>query len=628
MGMCCGFRAGSPFVRAVFMAVLAVFFNVGAFAQSYFWNDAVADSLYGRLAEEAGIDGAEAADYVEEIIDAYRKFLHSPLDLNMASRRELERAGFLGQYRIASLLDYRERFGDVLSLTELSNIPGFGEKYVAGIARFISLGNFVPAGYSSAYGGGWSHDIMSRLKYRAAGGERLPNPLDRMLKYKTSSAAGLSFGIAAASSPGDKFFPPDRLSAFVSYEPKSRIFKKIIVGDYNARFGQGGLMWSSFTMNSLSSGTALMKVEPGITGYCTGGGGVRLRGAAVELAAGDLSVSLMGSYRYDYVKGKRQKAPFLAGANLSYWFPRLKIGLTGLWHGTDDAGKIMDEGYGISADMRFQAGAVSLYAEVAYEGSAGVWAGAEIPVGERWNCSVTGRFVPAGFSGKYSSPFSTDSGAENECALSASFRRRAGMSPDLILAADMAYFPETKKIGPGVDFQFKGRGEWRKGPWKTVGSLTVRGTYDISSSLRGEWYAGLPKEVNGTGFGVNVRADVSLYSGLSGQAPAFGWGRAVSAEGSYRVAGRFVSMLAVYGRLALFHCDRWSDRIYCYERDLYGSMSVPAFYGRGMSAYLMAVYRPWRWLKLSFKAGTSWYYRHEKEKYCIVDLKFQCELSF
>ena len=213
MGMCCGFRAGSPFVRAVFMAALAVFFHVGAFAQSYFWNDAVADSLYGRLAEDAGIDGAEAADYVEEIIDAYRKFLHSPLDLNRASRRELERAGFLGQYRIASLLDYRERFGDVLSLTELSNIPGFGEKYVAGIAGFVSLGNFVPAGYSSAYGGGWSHDIMSRVKYRAAGGERLPNPLDRMLKYKASSAAGLSFGIAAASSPGDRLFPPDRSSA-------------------------------------------------------------------------------------------------------------------------------------------------------------------------------------------------------------------------------------------------------------------------------------------------------------------------------------------------------------------------------------------------------------------------------
>lgn len=276
--------------------------------------------------------------------------------------------------------------------------------------------------------------------------------------------------------------------------------------------------------------------------------------------------------------------------------------------------------------MRLQLSAVSLYAEAAYEESLGVWAGAEMPVGERWDCSVAGRFVPTGFKGEYSSPFSSDSGAGNEYALSVSLRRRAGMSKDLILAADMAYFPETKSIGSGVDFQFKCRGEWRKDALKTVASLTFRGMYDVTSSFRAEWYAGLPKDVNGSGFAVNVRADVSLYSGLTAESSPVGCGRAVSAEGSYRLAGRFSSVLAVYARLTLFHCDGWGERIYCYERDLYGSMSVPALYGKGMSSYLMVVYRPCRWLKLSFKAGAGWYNR-KKEETCIVDLKFQCEVS-
>ena len=218
------------------------------------------------------------------------------------------------------------------------------------------------------------------------------------------------------------------------------------------------------------------------------------------------------------------------------------------------------------------------------------------------------------------------SGAGNEYALSVSLRRRAGMSKDLILAADMAYFPETKSIGSGVDFQFKCRGEWRKDALKTVASLTLRGMYDVTSSFRAEWYAGLPKDVNGSGFAVNVRADVSLYSGLTAESSPVGCGRAVSAEGSYRVAGRFSSVLAVYARLALFHCDGWGERIYCYERDLYGSMSVPALYGKGLSSYLMAVYRPCGWLKLSFKAGVGWYNR-KKEETCIVDFKFQCEVS-
>lgn len=662
--MCCRFQAGRLFAKILPLAILLFSFKVegsGLYHIRYFHEadtvkpvipergdtlsnpvadyDAVAGSLYERLAEEpGGTAGEEAAEYVDEIVDTYRKFLRSPLDINKASRRELERAGFLGQYRIASLMDYRERFGDVLSLTELSNIPGFGKEYVEDVSAMLSLGNYVPAGYSSAYKGGWGHDLTLRVKYRAAGGEKQPFPIDRMLKYKAASVSGLSFGIAARSAPGDKFFPPGSFSAFISYEPKSRIVRKMILGDYNARFGQGGLMWSSFTMNSLSSGTAFMRTEPGITGYCTGGGGVRLRGAALELAAGDLSVSLLGSYRYDYVAGgRRSGTPFLAGANLSYWFSRFKVGVTGIWHGTDNGGVLEETACGVAADMRVQVSGISLYAEIAFEGNVGIWTGAEIPVGERWNCSVTGRFVPDDFSGKYSSPFSTDSGAENECALSVSFRRRSGMSPDLIVAADLAYFPETKNVGTGVDFQLKCRGEWRKDPWKTVGSLTFRGMYDVVSSMRGEWCAGVPKDVNATGFGVTVRADVSLYSGLSAQAPSFGCGRAVSAEGSYRLAGHFAPVLAVYARLALFHCDRWSERIYCYERDLYGSMSVPALYGRGMSSYLMAVYRPWRWLKLSFKTGVSWYYRlksgtsgmpPEKEKRCIADLKFQCELSF
>lgn len=639
--MCSRVQSARRPAGALLLAVLFLINHYDVFSQSAgegyahgAFYDAVADSLYGRLAEDAAADGEAAADYVDEILDAYRRFLHFPLDMNKASRRELERAGFLGQYRIASLMDYRERFGDVLSLTELSNVPGFGKDYVSSISRLISLGSHVPAGHSSAVGGGWEHDVTMRVKWRVHGGERPSFPLDRMLKYKASSLSGLSFGMAARSAPGEGWFQPGNLSAFVSYEPKSRIFRKIIIGDYNARFGQGGLMWSSFTMNSLSSATAVMKVEPGLSGYCTGGSGVRLRGAALELAAGDASVSLFGSYLYDYA-GERdaggKDVPFLAGANLSYWFSKFKVGVTGLWYGNDSGGKADEAGYGLSADVRLQLADVSLYAEAAYsgdfrDGSPGVWAGAEIPVGERWGCSLAGRYVPEDFSGKYSSPLSTDSGAENEYAITASFRRRSGLSADLILAADMAYFPETKDVGPGVDCQFKCRGEWRKGAWKTVTSLTLRGLYDVTSVLRGEWYAGVPKDADASGFGVNIRADVSLYSGLSEEAPSFGCGRVVAAEGSYRIAGRFASRLVVHARLALFHCDRWSERIYCYERDLYGSMSVPALYGKGMSAYVMAVYRPWRWLKLSFKAGLSWYVRQENET-CISDLKFQCEVS-
>ena len=39
-------------------------------------------------------------------------------------------------------------------------------------------------------------------------------------------------------------------------------------------------------------------------------------------------------------------------------------------------------------------------------------------------------------------------------------------------------------------------------------------------------------------------------------------------------------------RFTLFKIDNWDDRIYVYERDLRGSFSVPAYYGRGWSLSL------------------------------------------
>ena len=69
-----------------------------------------------------------------------------------------------------------------------------------------------------------------QLLLETAGGEKQPLPIDMMLKYKAASVSGLSFGIAARSAPGDKFFPPGSFSAFISYEPKSRIVRKMRLG--------------------------------------------------------------------------------------------------------------------------------------------------------------------------------------------------------------------------------------------------------------------------------------------------------------------------------------------------------------------------------------------------------------
>ena len=52
---------------------------------------------------------------------------------------------------------------------------------------------------------------------------------------------------------------------------------------------------------------------------------------------------------------------------------------------------------------------------------------------------------------------------------------------------------------------------------------------------------------------------------------------------------------ALWVRATVFGIDSWADRIYVYERDVPGSFSVPAYYGRG---YALSLYAGWKELKL------------------------------
>lgn len=84
-----------------------------------------------------GADGAEEldADEIERLTD----LMERPVRINQASSSVLTASGLFGPYRVASLMDYMSRHGDVMSLTELAGVDGFGDDFVSRVAPFISL---------------------------------------------------------------------------------------------------------------------------------------------------------------------------------------------------------------------------------------------------------------------------------------------------------------------------------------------------------------------------------------------------------------------------------------------------------------------------------------------------------
>lgn len=553
----------------------------------------------GTYLEEIVASEAESGagyDVVEDVRERLGRLRRRPLDLNRASRRELEQSGLFSLFRTVSLLDYRERTGDILSFRELAGIPGFGEEFVTAVRDYVTLGSSAAPGRSSADRIPWSAEALARGRFRAQG-EGSPSAL---VKAKAVSPFGISAGLAAGGTPW-------RGSGYLAYFPEKSFVRKVVAGDFNARFAQGAVMWSSMAMRQVASPAGLMRTSFGITPYCSGGTGVKLRGIASEMEFGDVSVSLFGTRGAGL---SREAVPYGAGGNATYWAGRFCTGLTCFWHG---------DGTDISADCRVQAGRYSLYAEIAYAGREAVWAGAEGPLSEHWNFSVLARYAAEGFDPAAGSPYTTDTSPGNECALTAVLRRRKGLLPDIVAGTDVAWMPQDRSWYARV------RCDWNPGVWRAAGGAHWKSSGRGGVSLRGDRRFGVPPEVNADGVVASVRADFTCIL-QRGSSPAVG--RSVSAECGYRIAGRFSYRAAFYVRAALYHCDSWDSRIYVYDRDLYGSMSVPALYGRGMLLSAVVFWKPLRWLKLSFKVSSVQAARplSENKKAGYTDLKFQCEV--
>ena len=84
-----------------------------------------------------GVINPEDIDEYE--VERLASYLERPVRINIASASNLRSCGLFTQFQAASLLDYRERHGDLMSYSELALVDGFTEEKVQLLIPFISL---------------------------------------------------------------------------------------------------------------------------------------------------------------------------------------------------------------------------------------------------------------------------------------------------------------------------------------------------------------------------------------------------------------------------------------------------------------------------------------------------------
>lgn len=527
-----------------------------------------------------GADGAEEldADEIERLTD----LMERPVRINQASSSVLTASGLFGPYRVASLMDYMSRHGDVMSLTELAGVDGFGDDFVSRVAPFISL-----EGGSLQQKPAWS-DIRNDLAVKGAFRHRDQPPGDWNygMKYRLQ-AGGMTASVAVSQSYDRTTAAPEHYSGSVAYDFE-KIRTKVVAGDFHARFGQALTLWSGSFMNSLNAPSAFMKKPSGITGTWSFTGSSALTGIASETAFDRLRISALVAF--PKIKDPRKTTEIMPAGNIT-WLTR-----SGHVGATYASGKI-------SSDAAFCVRGVNLFGEAAYDlgtGDPALLCGTEFSASEKLRLAGLLRYIPNDlYGGAFSGEFKT-----------------SGQGSTGTFSIDAICYPMGKGGEESHSVQVKALLNWDVFLAEGL-RLKVR----LSERLRSWGYR----------FRTDLRADLSYESGAFYSAfRANGLHCAGLAFVGYAEQGLRAQKVTMYLRQGVFFVDDWEDRIYVYERDAPGSFNVPAMYGRGWMASLVLSARLSRSMKCYARLSRTAYsfMPEEKRKPGKTELKLQYVFRF
>jgi hypothetical protein len=253
-----------------------ILFLLSLFITSAFSQQAtIPENLLSLLLEdmaELGIDpeNSEEAEYLVYLSA-------NPLNINAATKEDLEKLFFLGDKQIENLLYHIYQNGPLLSIYELQAIKLYDDKTIAKLIPFISIAPIErasspffkgsslfryqsliekPAGYLQKEDGSPSSYIGSKDKLHG-----------RITLEKNQLSAGFSFEKDQGEPIFNKRIPfTDFYAGYLQYQTPSAL-KKIVAGTYRLSFGQGSALSTGGAFSGMSNPIGIRKRTKSVSGF-------------------------------------------------------------------------------------------------------------------------------------------------------------------------------------------------------------------------------------------------------------------------------------------------------------------------------------------------------------------------
>ena len=542
-----------------------------------------------RIMRLAGCDAPENLE--EHEVERLSHYLEHPVRINTASVSLLRSCGLFSTYQAASLADYLLRHGDVMSLSELSSVDGFNAERVHALAPFISLGGGIIGPHESL--------VSNDLAVKGGLSVRNDSPgYDYGMKYRFMAGDRVSAAISASRPHSGKAWAPEIYSGFISWEMK-KVPARFIVGDFNARFGQGLALWNGFSMSGLSKVSSFLKTSSGLSTSWSFTGSSAMTGIAGAISMSRLRLTLLTAFP-SIKTGEPAGTGILPAVNLGWYGRSATMSVTHFMEYVPASGGVAAHipDMKTSVDIAMCIRGVDVFSEAAFDWvnmTPAALAGVVFPCGEELRMAAHLRYYPSRFNPSVSASARSGSRCSNEYSVSlcSEYSQRSGRHKGS-MSVDASYRPEPK-AGTDLNVQIKILADY---------SLAVNDRFSmkfrLSERLR-TW---------DRPFRTDARADLSwtwsrfMLNSRLNVLYCVGTGILGYVEGGYKTGS-----LAAYLRLGAYRIDSWDDRIYVYERDAPGNFTVPAFYGRGVWASLTGSWRYSKWgrlyLRTTIKPGKA-----------------------
>lgn len=558
----------------------------------------------------------ETEEWIQHLEDLEQLALH-PININTATREELQLILFLSDYQIDDILNYVARYQGMKTLYELRLLRSLGNFELQALPLFIYAGQSdeapdrklsVKEMFQQSH-----HELVTRVDiplYHRRGylvengyrGSRIYNKV----KYRFTASNHLAASFHTEKDQGEKGI--DSYGGQVMLKDFGHV-STLIAGDYKVGFGEGLVMNQGFHMGK---STLLARSSQGVRAY-TGTDEVNfLRGAATTLRFGKLNVSAFASYRsmdatlneegdvksivktgyHRTVTEFQKKDNFhetMVGSNVAWKNRHWHLGATGYYLHTDKALSPGDEqqkaiyphgkDFGVvGTDYGYEAYRWQVKGETAYSTEQGGLATLNTlswRLSSRYQLTASQRYYSRHYYSFFASALSDNSNVQNETAATLRVDATPFDGMQLTAYADFFHNPwpryglETSTTGQEFviipQYSFNRRNQ-----------LSIRYSYKNKES-----YQGVPKHHRlRAQWTCKPNDNWKLQTTAMLHEAEGKWGEAIGETVRYGQGEDLPLQFAISG--IYFHTDNFDSRVYLYEPNVTNTLSIPSFYGHGV----------------------------------------------